>query len=195
MIPRQSFTFVRHGETDWNVEARFQGHTDIPLNANGRAQAQNICNILLAEHVDVLVTSPLLRAYETALAIAETHILPLQRDDRLKERSFGSWEGRLRSEIVAELGIDHHDSVTPFLPPNAEQWDATCARMLAVTAEWLTTHPGRSVVFVSHGANFRALVETLTGERKEAQNALPYHFTPTPDGGWSVTEATQAQAA
>jgi broad specificity phosphatase PhoE len=68
MLPR-SFYFVRHGETDWNKEGRIQGHTDIPLNATGRQQAEHAAPVFLRRPIDIIVTSNLSRAYETASII------------------------------------------------------------------------------------------------------------------------------
>ena len=89
---------IRHGETAWNVELRYQGTSDIPLNDLGVRQAQALADSMRGEHWDVIVSSPLQRAWNTALPIAEAvgidagHLIP---DPRLMERAFGVVEGLL----------------------------------------------------------------------------------------------------
>ena len=84
---------VRHGETDWNVEHRFQGQSDQPLNAKGHEQAKAVATRLQDSVIDLVISSPLQRALETANAIAAHLNLTVQCDDRLKERHFGVLEG------------------------------------------------------------------------------------------------------
>src|ERR1043165_8930145 len=76
-IPKQHFYFLRHGQTDWNVEGRFQGHTDMPLNAAGVLQAHDAAQTLAGCPVDVIVASPLVRALKTAAIVAERLDKPL----------------------------------------------------------------------------------------------------------------------
>ena len=83
---------VRHGETDWNIGSRMQGHTDIPLNAKGREQARKIASHLKEIHLDIMYTSPLSRAYETARIITVHHKVPFITDVSLRERQFVDME-------------------------------------------------------------------------------------------------------
>jgi broad specificity phosphatase PhoE len=186
-LPKRPFIYVRHGQTDWNVEGRVQGHTDVPLNAEGVRQAATICEKLLADHVDYVISSPLVRALKTAAFIAETHQKPIHIDSRLKERTFGGLEGHITADLRAKHGLGPSDPFDPILPPDAELWPETTARTLDVVGDWLTRHPKSKLVFVGHGATYRALVETLTGARAYADNAQPYLFNPT-RSGWEVTE-------
>ena len=89
--------YVRHGETDWNVQHRFQGQTDIPLNATGRQQAEETAKLLQHDSIDVVYTSPLSRAKETAAIINRFHHAPTFEDARLIERHFGVLEGQVSS--------------------------------------------------------------------------------------------------
>lgn len=186
MLPQIPFLFLRHGQTDWNVEGRMQGHTDIPLNATGIAQAHAAAKLLRQGSFTRIIASPLQRAKHTAEIIAETHNLPLEFDDLLKERTFGSYEGRLTREILAEHALEPTASVSKILPPDAEQWPDTLLRSQQAIAKWLHTYPTDNLLFVSHGAFFRALYEALGGPRLEAQNATPYHFQPS-ENGWHLT--------
>ncbi|MGA7937995.1 MAG: histidine phosphatase family protein [Kovacikia sp.] len=91
---------VRHGETDWNRQQRFQGQIDVPLNQNGRAQSQQASEFLKPIPIDYAVSSPMLRPKETAEIILKYHPdVTLDLEDNLKEISHGLWEGKLEAEI------------------------------------------------------------------------------------------------
>jgi probable phosphoglycerate mutase len=92
----------RHGNTDWNATHRVQGQTDVPLNALGRQQAVDSAELLIKMKPDVLVSSDLHRAADTASALAALTGLSIRYDQRLRERYFGPWQGRTMTE-VAEL--------------------------------------------------------------------------------------------
>ncbi len=93
---------IRHGETAWNVDARIQGHLDIPLNDIGLWQAARAGEALAGERLDAIYSSDLARAQTTAQAVAGTTGAPLVLDSGLRERCFGSFEGRTFKEIEAE---------------------------------------------------------------------------------------------
>jgi broad specificity phosphatase PhoE len=98
-LPRRNFYFLRHGQTAWNVEGRFQGHSDIPLNEVGLAQARDAAKILARCPIDLIVASPLIRARRTAEVVSEALDRPLLLDDELKERHFGALEGLVVNEV------------------------------------------------------------------------------------------------
>lgn len=91
---------VRHGETAWNAEGRFQGKTDTPLSLRGEQQAENTALALRHQKIDAIYTSPLSRAMSTARKIAAFHDLPFIVDDRLTEIDFGEWDGHTHQEIA-----------------------------------------------------------------------------------------------
>jgi broad specificity phosphatase PhoE len=182
-IPHRAFYYLRHGETDWNVAGRLQGHTDIPLNANGVGQARTAAKLLRGCGITRIVASPLSRAWFTAEMVNHQLQVPLEADAQLKERSFGSFEGLLHTEIKARHGLAPSQSITTILPPDAEHWPQTCARMAQSIANGLHRYPHDVLLFVGHGANFRALYEVLCNDRREAANAEPYLFRPM-DGAW-----------
>ena len=94
---------VRHGETEWNRVARFQGGIDVPLNENGRKQAQQAAEFLKDVPIDFAVSSPMLRPKETAELILKNHPnIKIELPEKLKEINHGLWEGKLESEIKQE---------------------------------------------------------------------------------------------
>ncbi len=187
MIPARSFLFLRHGQTDWNAQGRIQGRTDTDLNETGLAQAQAAAQRLAGRGIQRIVASPLKRALRTAEIVASALALPVEVDDHLMERAFGSFEGRLFSEVRREHGIPPHHPVNRVMPPDAEQWPQTCARARGVVTKWLDAYGGETLLFVSHGGVFLALQEQLIGALPGATNAIPYAFTPAGDA-WTVSE-------
>ncbi len=186
-LPHTPFYFLRHGQTDWNVEGRMQGHTDIPLNATGLQQAAEAALKLQALPITRIVSSPLSRALKTAAVAAEALNLPIHIDSMLMERTFGSYEGKITKDIRVLHNLAPEASITTILPPDAEQWPQTLNRVQTSLARWLTAHPTETILFVGHGANFRAMHELLLNEHLEAKNATPYHYTPSPTG-WTMRQ-------
>jgi broad specificity phosphatase PhoE len=126
---------VRHGRTAWNAARRFQGQTDIPLDDEGRAQAQALALHLRAETFDYAVASDLTRARTTAEAIVAGRDLRLELDERLREMHFGVWEGMTWEQIVArwpELSARYESSPRDYTPDGGEPWADLCARIDAV---------------------------------------------------------------
>lgn len=109
---------IRHGETDWNIEGRYQGQADPPLNRRGLSQAEQVAIPLKHVGIDLLYSSPLLRAYQTAQTIAQELGVPLYTEPRLMEIHQGDWQERLQSEI---------EDMNPelFRRWRAEPWSAT----------------------------------------------------------------------
>ncbi|HEX8164310.1 MAG TPA: histidine phosphatase family protein [Beijerinckiaceae bacterium] len=188
-IPPRPFLFLRHGETDWNREGRFQGATDVPLNEAGLAQAQAAAERIAGQSVTAVVTSPLVRASKTAEIVAARLECPVHVDHRLAERSFGRFEGRIVREVKRELGVGPGERLADLglLPPDAEPWPATVARTSAVVAKWLDLLPSDRLLFVSHLGLFEALCHDLCGSRFEGRHAVPYLFRPAGEG-WRVDE-------
>ncbi len=182
-IPRRTFYFLRHGQTDWNVEGRFQGHTDVPVNAQGLAQAHAAARMLAGCSVDLIVASPLVRALKTAAIVAEAIDKPLRIDSELKERHFGDFEGLIVNEVKRKFGLQPHERLVGRLPANAEQWPQIGARCVRVLSRWLDAHPDGVILFVSHAGLFDALHEQTFGCRVVPKH-VPYRWTPRPDG-WS----------
>lgn len=110
----------RHGETDWNREGRFQGHSDIPLNDTGRSQAQALIPLLKKHTVEVIVSSDLSRAWETAKIVSNTLDIPLLMDSDLREAHLGEAQGLLFDEIEKKFGPQHLKRWRSSLPTDAD---------------------------------------------------------------------------
>ena len=166
------FYFVRHGETDWNAEGRLQGQRDIPLNDVGRVQAEEVGTILarLAERPEDLayVASPLSRTRETMELMRlrlGLHHASYRQDDRLKELSFGAWEGltwpevELKNPKLAAARIADKWNVAP---PEGESYEMLAGRVAPFVATM-----ERPCVVVSHGGVGRALMALVGGMARE----------------------------
>ena len=149
---------ARHGETDWNRELRIQGSSDVELNDLGRRQAQSLAQELTDVDLDAVYASDLARARQTAAAVAATHGLEVRFDARLRERSFGSWEGLTREDIAELPEGSHHDGETD---------EEVRARVLDAINEIAAAHPGEQVLVVSHGGALNALWHHALGVRVE----------------------------
>ena len=168
--------FIRHGETDWNAEARLQGQTDIPLNERGRRQAADAARRLGrlgrrfgrdAEDLD-FVASPLSRCRQTmeiARAALGLSLHGYETDPRWMELSFGDWEGLTWPEIQkTERGsvFDREASLWDFEPPNGESYERMAERIAAALSDLR-----RDTVLVAHGGVARLLMILIGGGRRE----------------------------
>ncbi len=164
---------VRHGETDWNRQKRFQGQIDVPLNDNGRQQGQQAAEFLKPIAVDYAVSSPMLRPKETAEIILQHHPdVRLDLDDNLREISHGLWEGKLESEIAvdydAELKQWQVAPETVQMPEgeNLQQvWERAIAawnQIVAKAAE-IPDKPVPVVMVVAHDAINKAILCHVVG--------------------------------
>jgi broad specificity phosphatase PhoE len=147
---------LRHGQTDWNIDFRLQGITDIPLNETGLAQAREAALVLAGTQWDLVLSSPLSRAFDTAkivsagIGITEIAIEPL-----LLERSFGEAEGLLHEEWKERYP-------DPNLVPGGETLVELRARAWQLLDTLAERHQGQRVLTVSHGALIRKLVKLVS---------------------------------
>jgi broad specificity phosphatase PhoE len=187
MIPKRPFHFLRHGQTDWNLEGRYQGHCDTPLNRAGIAQAHAAAERLAEVPIDRIVVSPLIRAVATAAIVAERLGKPIQIERGLVERNFGSFNGLVIHEVKALHGLRPDQSSRHILPPDADRFDEIFERIPPVIARWLAAHPNELILFVGHSGVFDALHQHLIGPRsgRESDHAVPYVADPRPDG-WDL---------
>ncbi len=154
---------VRHGETDWNRDGRWQGHSDTKLNEVGRRQARELAEAL--KGIDVIYSSDLARARETAEIVGERLGLDVHLEPRLRERSFGAWEGLSSAEIEADFADQHRrwQAGDGFGADDAEPFDAFAARVRSGLDEILARHPGKSVLVVAHGGSIRVIQAVASG--------------------------------
>ena len=150
---------IRHGETAWNAVRRLQGHIDIPLNAEGERQAGALARALAAEPVDVIVSSDLQRARQTAQAVADHYDgATVHTDANLRERCYGVFEGMLYTEVEqqypADFALWQARDIDAVMPPGervAESFRQFYARAIAAIGEWAERHPGKTIAIVAHG--------------------------------------------
>ncbi len=145
---------IRHGETDWNVEGRWQGQADVPLNARGREQAQRVARALRDVPFAAIYSSDLSRARETAEALARVVGLPVREDPRLREIHQGEWQGMLVGEIQARYAgqfARRRSDPLRVAPPGGETVAQVRDRVVRAVDEIIAKHPCETVAVVSHG--------------------------------------------
>ncbi|TFW34728.1 histidine phosphatase family protein [Massilia horti] len=156
--PSTNIILIRHGETAWNAERRLQGHLDIALNEEGERQAAALADALAHESFDLIVASDLLRARQTAEALARLHGMPVQIDRSLRERCYGGFEGLLYAEIEERFPLEfaawQKRDVDAMLPPGAnpgETFRQFHRRVIDTILSWAASHPGKTLALVAHG--------------------------------------------
>jgi len=145
---------IRHGETDWNIEGRYTGQSDVPLNARGLEQAGSLAKQLQGRKIDVIYSSDLRRAHQTAEALAESSGTRILIDPRLREIHQGEWEGMLFKDIRASYSQAWEQRARdPLLvaPPGGETVGQVRTRVLEALREILQQHPDGHLAIVSHG--------------------------------------------
>ncbi len=169
---------IRHGETDWNVEHRIQGHIDIPLNRTGHAQAAAIGERFRELDIDVLVTSDLLRAMQTMAPISEVRDQTVLSDARLRERHLGVLQGKTREE--AEQLTPEAFHVLRSRAKNAELEEgeslATFAqRVIDALTDLAKRHRNKRIVAVTHGGVLDIAYRHASGTPLETPRTFPIH--------------------
>ena len=154
---------ARHGETDWNRDGRWQGQSDTPLNELGREQARGLAESV--DGIDAVYSSDLARARETAEIVAARLGLEVKVDERLRERSFGAWEGLTMDEIERgyEQAHGRWRAGEGHGAEDAEAFDAFAARVHAFLEEVLRLHPDETVLVVGHGGSIRVIHALASG--------------------------------
>ena len=158
---------VRHGETTANAEGILQGQSDFPLSAAGRRQAACLASRLAGKSFDVLFTSDLSRALDTAETIAAGR--PVICTPLLREWGFGDWQGRkiedLRREFPREFGLFAADSPL-FVPPGGESAAAFRARAAEVLKRLAAEHAGETLLCVTHGGLLKQMLKLVLNAEK-----------------------------
>jgi len=172
---------IRHGETDWNVQGRFQGQIDVPLNAFGERQAARMAERLVQERVDVFYCSDLLRTRQTAAPAASMLKLEAAPHAGLREQHFGILEGMSFDEVQARHPRHlaewlRHDP--DYALPQGESVRTFHARVLAAVRALAALHAGQTLAVVTHGGVLDMVYRTVHG--------LPLHGPrdcPIPNAG------------
>ncbi len=153
--------FLRHGQTEWNSLQRYQGHTDIPLNDTGREQAKKAAEYLVKhENVQTIYCSDLSRTRETAEIAADKLKLPVYYDARLREASFGIWEGMTFSEVYEQYPEEFnkwYQDIWKYKMPEGETFSEVLERVCQATREITQRHSG-TVLVVTHGGVVKAML-------------------------------------
>ncbi len=156
-----TFWLVRHGQTDWNVEGRWQGHADPPLNALGRKQTQILAEGLANVHFDAIFSSDLDRAYETACAVGDRQGIKVRIEARLREINLGEWEGLTREEIKKLYPAEWKDrEMFPLEArvPGGESLFELATRIIPAASDIARLYPSGLVLIVSHGLALGVLI-------------------------------------
>ena len=168
---------IRHGETEWNLTGRWQGHTDIPLNAIGIEQARILADRLRDEgqRFTAIYSSDLARAWQTAEAIGNALKLAPRPDPAFREIDIGWWGGLTRAEIEARDGdaLLRLDAEEDLPRGGGETMRDLYLRASAAMERLAAAHAGETLIIVTHGGTVRVL---LGHARTNGRLILPLHF-------------------
>jgi broad specificity phosphatase PhoE len=168
---------ARHGETDWNRELRWQGHSNPPLNERGRRQARALADALEGTSLAAVYSSDLRRASETAEIVALRLGLPVSVDPALREIDVGSWEGLTLAEIEARFpeAVDRWERRGAHGWDGGETHDQMAARVHDAVHSIAAGHEGEEILVVTHGGPIRALKALAAGlDYPRDRRSVPY---------------------
>jgi len=157
---------IRHGETTWNIEGRYQGQEDTPLSERGLKQGQLLAEGLRNIPIDRCIASPLQRAYQTCKFCADLHKLPVTTDNRLLEIAHGSWEGVLAKDIAAQYPQEFaqwHTAPHLVQMPGGENLEDVRRRARAAIDDYVTQYPEQTILVAAHDAVNKAIICDLLG--------------------------------
>jgi broad specificity phosphatase PhoE len=192
---------VRHGRTAWNADRRFQGHTDIPLDDEGRAQATALAALLRNERIDVAASSDLGRAAETARIVLGPRDVPLRLDADWREMQFGEWEGLTWEQILTanpDLDPTNETAVKAYTPAGGETFDALCARVARGVERVAGEVADDGVALVAtHAGPLHALLRVLLGDSELKVRFLTASVTRfrRTNGVWTLARLNQTAHA
>jgi broad specificity phosphatase PhoE len=176
------FCLIRHGQTDWNLEGRYQGQSDVPLNLVGREQAHTLARQLSGQSFSAIFSSDLIRAKETADILASVLKAPVIVDSRLREINQGEWEGQLVEVLKAKYnGLWEMRTVDPagVRPPGGETVGEVAARMYAAMDDIANQFPEGEVLIISHGLALATVICKAKGMKVgQAYRVIPGNAEP-----------------
>jgi alpha-ribazole phosphatase len=153
--------FIRHGQTEWNVNGRYQGQSDVPLSPAGEEQARLLAAHFPVGHIDAVYASDLKRAMFTAQAVADKFGLPVRQEPAFRELCFGDWEGLTYEEITSQwadamANFMNHPDIMEI--PNGETFPEVQARAMKRLNEIIALHEGQTIAVTAHGAVLRTIL-------------------------------------
>lgn len=176
-IVKTTFYLIRHGETDWNVTGRWQGHADVPLNEIGRAQARRLAQRVGAQgpRFDAIFSSDLQRAWETASTLAQAVGMAPRALPALREIDVGSWSGLTGAEVRAADGDTYAriQSGEDVARGGGERFLDLYTRVVAATEQLAAAHAGQTLALVTHGGPVRAV---LLHAARDKRDINPYRI-------------------
>jgi broad specificity phosphatase PhoE len=187
-LKAKNIFLIRHGETDWNRAKRFQGRTDIPLNEVGREQALSLCPRMTELKIDLVFSSSLTRAHETALIAIQDIKLSIQKDDRLQETNIGDAEGLTVEEISEKFGVAHierwrsyEERDLDFRYPNGESKRQMMVRVREAILDIAQNSSHQNIAVFAHGMVMRALTfafqQGVEWDLTQFHNGSIHHFS------------------
>ena len=185
---------IRHGQTEWNDGARFQGHLDSRLTQLGIRQAEALGQRLAQEKITAIYSSDLGRAIHTAEIIARSTNHKVTTDPRLRERCLGVFQGLQRDEAQQQYPVEfkkYFSRDPEYAVPGGESVRAHFSTCFACLDELAARHPGQTIAIVTHGGALQALFRHIVGipfdaiRRFSIQNAA-YNLLASGPDGWSV---------
>jgi 2,3-bisphosphoglycerate-dependent phosphoglycerate mutase len=198
MLEPTRLFLLRHGQTAWNAEQRIQGQLDVPLNANGQWQAQRVADALHSENIVAIYSSDLMRPQQTIAPLAQRLGLQVVLDAGLRERAFGSFEGRTYQEI--DQRWPQHAALwrardLHYRPGGGEDLLSFNTRSVNTVLKLAAAHAGQTITIVSHGGVldciYRAAlhIELSAARSWTVDNAVINRLLWTPQGlslvGWN----------
>lgn len=183
---------IRHGETDWNKNNRYQGHTDIKLNDTGREQAIKLRSAMQQLQIESVYSSPLSRAYETAELATQELKLSIQKDDRLRETNIGDAEGMTIEEIIQKFGEEklakwrsYDERLLDYCFNNGESKRQMMFRVRQVFLDIAQNSNRGSIAVFTHGMVIRALTyifsDGMSWDLHHFSNGSVHHYIWTDD--------------
>ncbi len=187
-MKNKNIYLVRHGETDWNREQRFQGQTDIPLNQLGREQAQAVVPMMSRLKIESVYSSNLSRAYETAEIATSDLKIPIIKDARLRETNVGEAEGMTFDQLEQKFGSNgiarwrsYEERDLDFKYTNGESKREMMFRIREVILEIVQNSNRQNIAIFAHGMVMRALTfafqQGVPWDHQVFANGSIHHFS------------------
>jgi len=174
---KTTLLLIRHGESEGNLRRVFCGNTDIPLTERGRQQAACTGEFLKDRTIHAVYSSPLSRAYDTALAVAAHHGLPVTPEPDLAEICGGRWEGLSFTEIAERYPESYavwQTNIGRCQCPEGESVLSVQTRLYACAQRLAAAHPGQTVCLATHAMAIRCLVGAVEHRTLDELHSMPW---------------------